>query len=174
MQFNKIACQRQSQSRTFLIRTCLPTDLTKPRQRRFNFLCPHTNSRVCDTYLVAILVAVGMFRASGAMAMLISPISVITDGFGMPAEALPMALLRALSGSGAYGILASLINDPAIGPDSYLIIRRIQYLCSADNEDQSLPRVPFDISSNDSSNSFKRFSRSTSNCASCRSKLKTR
>jgi spore maturation protein SpmA/spore maturation protein SpmB len=70
-------------------------------------------------YLVAILVAVGMFRASGAMAILISPISVITEGFGMPAEALPMALLRPLSGSGAYGILASLINDPSIGPDSY-------------------------------------------------------
>jgi spore maturation protein SpmB len=30
-----------------------------------------------------------------------------------------MALLRPLSGSGAYGILASMINDPAIGPDSY-------------------------------------------------------
>ena len=39
---------------------------------------------------------------------------------GMPAEALPMALLRPLSGSGAYGILASVINDPAIGPDSYI------------------------------------------------------
>jgi len=58
-------------------------------------------------YLVAILVAVGMFRASGAMAILISPISIVTEGFGMPAEALPMALLRPLSGSGAYGILAS-------------------------------------------------------------------
>ena len=31
-----------------------------------------------------------------------------------------MALLRPLSGSGAYGILASIINDPAIGPDSYV------------------------------------------------------
>ena len=37
----------------------------------------------------------------------------------MPGEALPMALLRPLSGSGAYGILASIINDPAVGPDSY-------------------------------------------------------
>jgi spore maturation protein SpmB len=37
----------------------------------------------------------------------------------MPAEALPMALLRPLSGSGAYGILASIIQDPAVGPDSY-------------------------------------------------------
>jgi spore maturation protein SpmB len=31
-----------------------------------------------------------------------------------------MAMLRPLSGSGAYGILASVINDPAIGPDSYV------------------------------------------------------
>ena len=31
-----------------------------------------------------------------------------------------MALLRPLSGSGAYGILASTIQDPAIGPDSYV------------------------------------------------------
>jgi spore maturation protein SpmB len=31
-----------------------------------------------------------------------------------------MALLRSLSGSGAYGLLAAIINDPAIGPDSYL------------------------------------------------------
>ena len=30
-----------------------------------------------------------------------------------------MALMRPLSGSGAYGILASIIQDPAIGPDSY-------------------------------------------------------
>ncbi len=70
-------------------------------------------------YLVAILVAVGMFRASGAMDMLIAPLSVVTAPLGLPAEALPMALLRPLSGSGAYGVLASIINDPAIGPDSY-------------------------------------------------------
>ena len=71
-------------------------------------------------YLVAILVAVGMFRASGAMDLLISPLGAITGHFGMPAEALPMALLRPLSGSGAYGIMASIIQDPAIGPDSYV------------------------------------------------------
>ena len=70
-------------------------------------------------YLVAILVAVGMFRASGAMEMLIRPLSFLTEPLGLPAEALPMALLRPLSGSGAYGILASIINDQAIGPDSY-------------------------------------------------------
>ncbi len=70
-------------------------------------------------YLVAILVAVGMFRASGALALLITPLGAVTELFGLPPEALPMALLRPLSGSGAYGILASIINDPAIGPDSY-------------------------------------------------------
>ena len=70
-------------------------------------------------YLVAILVAVGMFRASGALEMLIVPLGAVTNLVGLPPEALPMALLRPLSGSGAYGIMASIINDPAIGPDSY-------------------------------------------------------
>jgi len=70
-------------------------------------------------YLVAILVAVAMFRASGAMDAVVGPIAAVTTHFGLPAEALPMALLRPLSGSGAYGILASTIQNPAIGPDSY-------------------------------------------------------
>jgi spore maturation protein SpmA/spore maturation protein SpmB len=70
-------------------------------------------------YLVAILVAVAMFRASGALEMLIVPLGAVTNLVGLPPEALPMALLRPLSGSGAYGIMASIINDPAIGPDSY-------------------------------------------------------
>ncbi|MPY69733.1 MAG: spore maturation protein [Alphaproteobacteria bacterium] len=70
-------------------------------------------------YLVAILVAVGMLRSSGALEAAIGWISPLTTLVGLPGEALPMALLRPLSGSGAYGILASIINDPAIGPDSY-------------------------------------------------------
>ncbi len=70
-------------------------------------------------YLVAILVAVGMFRASGALDIMVRAIGSLTAPLGMPAEALPMALLRPLSGSGAYGVAASIINDPNIGPDSY-------------------------------------------------------
>ncbi len=70
-------------------------------------------------YLVAILVAVGMFRASGAMEAMVNMIGGLTSQLGMPAEALPMALLRPLSGSGAYGVMASIINEPGIGPDSY-------------------------------------------------------
>lgn len=71
-------------------------------------------------YLVAILVAVGMFRASGAMDLLVEPLGTVTRYFGLPPEALPMALLRPLSGSGAYGIMVSIIQDPAVGPDSYV------------------------------------------------------
>ena len=70
-------------------------------------------------YLVAILVAVAMLRASGAMDEMVSFLGVWTEKVGMPADALPMALLRPLSGSGAYGVMASIINDPGIGPDSY-------------------------------------------------------
>jgi spore maturation protein SpmA len=69
-------------------------------------------------YLVAILVAVGMFRASGALDVMVSFLGVITEPLGMPAEALPMALLRPLSGSGAYGVMASTME--AAGPDSYV------------------------------------------------------
>ncbi len=70
-------------------------------------------------YLVAILTAVGMLKAGGAMGAVVDTIGGFTSKIGLPPEALPMALMRPLSGSGAYGILASVINDPAIGPDSY-------------------------------------------------------
>ncbi len=70
-------------------------------------------------YLVAILVAVGMLRASGALDAMVSALEPWTARAGLPAVALPMALMRPLSGSGAFAVLASVINDPAIGPDSY-------------------------------------------------------
>src|SRR5690606_5284705 len=59
-------------------------------------------------YLVAILVAIGMLRASGALEAIVAAIGGFTARFGLPAEALPMALLRPLSGSGAYGVMASI------------------------------------------------------------------
>jgi spore maturation protein SpmA len=71
-------------------------------------------------YLVAILVAVAMLRASGALDTIIGWVSPVTSLVGLPGEALPMALLRPLSGSGAYAVLASTIKDPSIGPDSYV------------------------------------------------------
>lgn len=71
-------------------------------------------------FLVAILVAIGMFRISGAMQSLTQILGHWTTPLGLPPEALPMVLMRPLSGSGSYGILSEILNNPAIGPDSYV------------------------------------------------------
>ena len=62
-------------------------------------------------YLVAILVAIGMFRASGALDMLLTMLSPILKAIGFPPENLPLALMRPLSGSGSLGILTDLVNQ---------------------------------------------------------------
>jgi spore maturation protein SpmA len=69
-------------------------------------------------YLVAILVAVGMFRASGAMELLVRLLDPLTSAVGFPGEALPMALLRPLSGSGALGVMADILETQ--GPDTFV------------------------------------------------------
>ncbi len=69
-------------------------------------------------FLVAILVAIGMFRASGAMDLFVRFISPLTDLIGMPAEVLPAALMRPLSGSGTLGIVTELMK--VHGPDSFI------------------------------------------------------
>ncbi len=69
-------------------------------------------------YLVAILVAVAMFRASGALDLLIGWTSPLLAWFGVPAEVLPLALLRPLSGSGAFGVMTETLQ--AHGPDSFI------------------------------------------------------
>ena len=48
-------------------------------------------------YLIAILVAIGMFRASGAMELFISSISPILNAIGFPPENVPLAIMRPLS-----------------------------------------------------------------------------
>lgn len=69
-------------------------------------------------YLVAILVAIGMFRASGAMGYFVRLLTPLTNLIGMPAETLPVALLRPLSGSGSLGLVTELMNQH--GPDSFI------------------------------------------------------
>lgn len=69
-------------------------------------------------FLVAILVAIGMFRASGAMSFFVAAISPLTNLIGMPAEALPVALMRPLSGSGTLGFVTELMKTH--GPDSFI------------------------------------------------------
>ena len=68
-------------------------------------------------YLVAILVAVGIFRASGGLDLLAQAIGPVTNLIGMPAEALPVALVRPLSGSGALGVMTEVMKTH--GPDSF-------------------------------------------------------
>ena len=67
-------------------------------------------------FLVMILVAVGMFRASGAFDYLVKILSPITHPLGFPPEALAVALLRPLSGSGAFGLMSEVV---AHAPNSF-------------------------------------------------------
>jgi len=69
-------------------------------------------------YLVAILTAVAMFRASGALDFLIGLINPFTKPLGVPAEVLPMALLRPFSGAGAFGVMSETLT--AHGADSFI------------------------------------------------------
>ncbi len=69
-------------------------------------------------YLVVILVAVAMFRASGALDVVIGFLDPWTSRLGVPAEVLPMALIRPLSGSGALGVMSEIFE--AHGPDSFI------------------------------------------------------
>ena len=62
-------------------------------------------------YLVAILVAIAMFRASGAMDALITLLDPAFSMLGIDPELLPMMVARPLTGSGSLGILAELENQ---------------------------------------------------------------
>jgi len=70
-------------------------------------------------FMVAIFVAIGMFRASGAMDILIRVFSPLTEAVGMPAEALAVAFMRPLSGSGSFAIMSEIVNQD---PDSFLAL----------------------------------------------------
>ena len=69
-------------------------------------------------YLVAMFVAIGVFRASNALDALLSLIQPVTGLLGIPPEVVPLALIRPLSGSGSLGILAELLEE--YGPDSLI------------------------------------------------------
>lgn len=69
-------------------------------------------------YLVAMLVAISIFRASGAMEVLVSALSPLLSFIGLPAEVLPHAIMRPLSGGAALGIASDIIKT--YGPDSML------------------------------------------------------
>jgi spore maturation protein B len=70
-------------------------------------------------YLVAILFAVAMFRASGAMDFLVRVLNPILSVIGFPAEVLPMAIVRPLTGSGSAALVVDMINR--YGEDSIFV-----------------------------------------------------
>ena len=61
-------------------------------------------------YLIAILVAIGMFRAAGGIELISHIFSPVLDKIGMPSELLPLAIIRPLSGSGALGVMSDIAN----------------------------------------------------------------
>jgi spore maturation protein B len=69
-------------------------------------------------YLVAILVAVGMLRGAGAIDMLSDWLGPLLHKVGFPAEILPLAIMRPLSGSGSLGVVTELIQTN--GPDTFI------------------------------------------------------
>jgi spore maturation protein B len=69
-------------------------------------------------YLIAMIVAIGMLRASGFFDLAYSLLSPLLTAIGMPPELLPLALIRPFSGSAATGVMAELIHEH--GGNSYI------------------------------------------------------
>lgn len=69
-------------------------------------------------YLIAIFIAIGIFRGSDALDMFIDLLSPIANLLGIPKEILPLILIRPISGSGALGVVKDTISS--YGPDSFV------------------------------------------------------
>ena len=70
-------------------------------------------------YLVAMLFAIAIFRASGALELMLALLTPLANFLGFPAEVIPMGIIRPLTGSGSVGVLAELINTH--GEDSMIV-----------------------------------------------------
>jgi len=68
--------------------------------------------------LVGLLVAVGVFRASGAMELLVYAVKPVAELLGIPSEVMPLALLRPISGSASLALVADIMGTH--GPDSFI------------------------------------------------------
>lgn len=66
-------------------------------------------------YLVAILVAIGMFRSAGGIEILAGALGGVLERVGFPVDLLPMVMMRPLSGGGTMGIFTELVST--LGPD---------------------------------------------------------
>lgn len=66
--------------------------------------------------IIAILTAIGMFKASGAMDLLVQLVAPVCGAVGFPAELAPLAIIRPISGSSSLAVLEQILTD--YGPDS--------------------------------------------------------
>lgn len=69
-------------------------------------------------YLLAMIAAVTIFREAGAMDYFIAMVRPVVKIIGLPAEVVPLAMVKPLSGSGAMGIFAETLKK--YGADSYI------------------------------------------------------
>lgn len=67
--------------------------------------------------LIALMTAIGMFKASGGLELISEAISPLTELLGFPKECIPLALIRPISGSGALAVFESILGD--VSPDSF-------------------------------------------------------
>lgn len=68
--------------------------------------------------LVGLMVAVGVFRASGALELIVRVVSPVTELVGIPSETVPLAILRPVSGSASLALVSDIIK--VNGPDSFV------------------------------------------------------
>lgn len=68
-------------------------------------------------YIVAMLLAVAMLRSSGGLDFILYLLKPATAFIGIPAEVVPLVIMKPLSGSGALGVLADILKRA--GPDTY-------------------------------------------------------
>ncbi len=69
-------------------------------------------------FLVGMIVAISIFRASGALDFFLNLVRPFLERIGIPAEVVPLAILRPISGNAALGVTADLIAT--YGPDSFI------------------------------------------------------
>lgn len=67
--------------------------------------------------LIALMTAIGMFKASGGLEIISSAIAPLAEFLGFPRECIPLALIRPVSGSGALAVFESILTE--VSPDSF-------------------------------------------------------
>ncbi|MCX7779838.1 MAG: spore maturation protein [Negativicutes bacterium] len=77
----------------------------------------HTAIRIMP-FLIAMLVAINIFRASGAMDFCIGVARPVLEAFGIPPDLAPLAIMRPISGTGSLGLTTEILNS--FGPDSLI------------------------------------------------------